>query len=222
MGSDSERKEQKKKKCKAKNLDHAVSDSSENVNSPVAPFSADILSPTAPDGDSVVINGESSTVGHEYSDPIMDEALETFKAVNRKQLGAFMQSFSKFIDAGGKMSAVIPPSDQASVTAIDSPEGSSSAHVIETPEGSSSAHVECLKSVTTGRQSFKHKNFDPLLLRDLHSTFRDSKDTKGHNKAKVSAHRKESVARSSSPSSMNDPNESDAYTTVSNSMDQYF
>ena len=111
------------------------------------------------------------------------------------------------------------------MTAIESPEGSSSAHVeIGTPEGgSSSAPVKYLKSVTTGCQSFKHhKNLDPLVLRDLHRTFRDTKDTKGHNKAKVSAYRKESVAPSSSPSSMNDPNESDAFTTVSNTREQYY
>ena len=59
----------------------------------MAPFNADILSSTVPIGDSVMNNVETSTEGHELSDPIMDAALETFKAVNRKQLGAFMQSF---------------------------------------------------------------------------------------------------------------------------------
>ena len=75
MGSDSERKE-KKKKCKPKIIDHALSDSSDNII-PVPPFSADILPPAAPNGDSA--------------------------SVNREQLGSFMHSFSKFIEAGGHM-----------------------------------------------------------------------------------------------------------------------
>ena len=183
-----------------------------------------ILSSTVPTGVSVMNNVETSE-GHEFSDPIMDAALETFKAVNRKQLGAFMQSFSKFIDAGGNMSAVVSPtsSNQAPVTAIGNPEGSSSAPVVIGSEGGGSSAPEiCLKSVTTGCQSYKqHKILDPLVLRDLSGTFKDSKDTKGHNKAKVSA-RRESVAPSSSPSSMNDPNESDAFSTVSNSREQYY
>ena len=62
----------------------------------MAPFNADNLSSTVPTGVSVMNNVETSE-GHEFSDPIMDAALETFKAVNRKQLGAFMQSFTKFI-----------------------------------------------------------------------------------------------------------------------------
>ena len=45
----------------------------------MAPFSANISSPTAPRVESVVANGGPSTVGHSViSDPIMDEALETF------------------------------------------------------------------------------------------------------------------------------------------------
>ena len=101
MGSDSERKE-KKKKCKPKIIEHALSDSSDNII-PVPPFSADILPPAAPNGDSAVDKGETSTVERESSDPIIDAALESFKSVNREQLGSFMHSFSKFIEAGGHM-----------------------------------------------------------------------------------------------------------------------
>ena len=73
----------------------SVSDTSDSVTSPVAPFSANISSPTAPIVESVVANGGPSTVGHSViSDPIMGEALEIFKAVNREQLGYFMMSFS--------------------------------------------------------------------------------------------------------------------------------
>ena len=96
MGSD---KEKKDKKREVKNLDNdysktvttgcqSVSDTSDSVTSPMAPFSANISSPTAPRVESVVANGSPSTVGHSViSDPIMDEALEIFKAVNREQLG---------------------------------------------------------------------------------------------------------------------------------------
>ena len=104
------------------------------------------------------------------------------------------------------MSAVVPdPSKQAPVTTIDS------------PEGSSSAPVRYSKTDTTGCQaSKKHNSLDPLVLRDLNSAFRISKDPKGH-KA-----REELVAPSSSPSTENDPNESDAdaFTTVSTIWDQ--
>ena len=94
-------------------------------------------------------------------------------------------------------------SKQAPVTAIGS------------PEGSSSAPVNYSKTDTTGCQaSKKHNSLDPLVLRDLNSAFRVSKDSKGH-KAKVVAHREGLVAPSSSPSTENDPNESDAFTTAS-------
>ena len=73
----------------------SVSDTSDSVNSPVAPFSTNFSSPTAPRVESVVANGGPSTVVHSViSDPIMDEALEIFKAVNREQLGYFIMSFS--------------------------------------------------------------------------------------------------------------------------------
>ena len=94
-------------------------------------------------------------------------------------------------------------SKQAPVTAIGS------------PEGSSSAPVNYSKTDTTGCQaSKKHNSLDPLVLRDLNSAFKISKDPKGH-KA-----REELVAPSSSPSTENDPNESDAFTTVSTIWDQ--
>ena len=100
--------------------------------------------------------------------------------------------------------SVVPDtSKQAPVTAIGS------------PEGSSSAPVNYSKTDTTGCQaSKKHISLDPLVLRDLNSAFRTSKDPKGH-KA-----REELVAPSSSPGTENDPNESDAYTTVSTIWDQ--
>ena len=88
---------------------------------------------------------------------------------------------------------------------------------IGSPEGSSSTPVRYSKTDTTGCQaSKKHNSLDPLVLRDLNSAFRVSKDSKGH-KA-----REELVAPSSSPSTENDPNESDAdaFTTVSTIWDQ--
>ena len=74
---------EKRQKCKPKIIDHALSDSSDNVINPVPPFSADILPPAAPNGDSAVDKGETSTVGRESSDPIIDAALLTFRPVNR-------------------------------------------------------------------------------------------------------------------------------------------
>ena len=214
-------KEKKKKKAKIMDNDYSktvttgfqsVSDSSDSVISPVAPFSANIRSPTAPRTESVVAKVGPSSVGHSVnSDPIMDEALETLKAVNREQLGLFMQSFSKFIDSRGQMSEVVSPgsTNQAPVTAM------------EDPEGSSSAPVEYIETVTTGCQFSKQqpKSLDPLVLKDLNSTFRDTKDAKGHNKSKVPRQRKVSVAPSSSSSSGNDHNDTlnDSFTTVSTS-----
>ena len=150
-------------------------------------------------------------MGHSViSDPTMDEALETFRAVNREQLGSFMMSFSKYIDAGGQLSSVVSPGSTNQSPAIVNPEG-----------GSSIAPVVNIEAVTTGCQSSKQqpKSLDPLVLNDLSSTFRDTKDAKGHSKSKVPKHREVSVAPSSSSSGNdgNDLNETlnDSFTTVS-------
>ena len=128
-------------------------------------------------------------MGHSViSDPVMDEALETFRAVNREQLGSFMMSFAKFIDSGGQLSSVVSPGSTNQSPAIVNPEG-----------GSSIAPVVNIEAVITGCQSSKQqtKSLDPLVLKDLSSTFRD---TKGHTKSKVPKHREVSVAPSSSSS----------------------
>ena len=47
------------------------------------------------------------------------------KAVNREQLGIFMISFSKFIDSGGQLSAVVSPGSTNQPPTMVNPEGSS-------------------------------------------------------------------------------------------------
>ena len=100
-----------------------------------------------------------------------------------------------------------------------SPGSTNQSPAIVNPEGGSSiAPVVNIEAVTTGCQSSKQqtKSLDPLVLKDLSSTFRDTKVTKGHTKSKVPKHREVSVAPSSS-SSGNENNDmlNDSFTTVS-------
>ena len=66
------------------------------------------------------------------------------KAVNREQLGIFMISFSKFIDSGGQLSAVVSPGSTNQSPAMVNPEGSS-------------APVVNIEAVTTGCQFSKQQ-----------------------------------------------------------------
>ena len=121
-----------------------------------------------------------------------------------------MMSFSKFIDSGGQLSAVV------------SPGSTNQPPTMVNPEGSSSAPVVFLKLSPPVCQFSKQqtKSLDPSVLRGLSSTFRVSRDSKGH-QSKVPKHREVSVAPSSS-SSGNEHNDmlNDSFTTVSTARSQ--
>ena len=108
------------------------------------------------------------------NDPLLEEALGTFRQVPREQLGHFMNSFSSFISNSGGFRAAADLSNQPAAASINN----SPVALKSVPENSVN-YRQSSEQLGSARQKL---NMDPLVLKDL-NTFQSSKDKKGYNKS---------------------------------------